>query len=251
MGYIIRLSIANIKLRKLRTALTIVGIMIGIMSIVTMLTTGLGAKKTMMEEVEKTGSTKEIVVYSVNTQRKDRLLTDEVVKQIEKMDNVAGVYPVIEVDGYEKISGFYGWSSISGVPKEYMEYLALKEGDIPEKNGSRPNLLLGGGMRSGLYNEKTWQQFDKSSKAKESLVGRRIDFVLEDADFMNNSNEEDSEETDNSEGTDESTKKSEDGVAKEEEDQEETEASAPTGPAGAGTGSGVRTGNGCLPRKGS
>ena len=79
MGYIIRLSLANIKLRKLRTVLTIIGIMIGIMSIVTMLTTGLGAKKTMLEDVEKNASSKEIIVTSVNTQRKDRLITDSVV----------------------------------------------------------------------------------------------------------------------------------------------------------------------------
>ncbi len=79
MGYIIRLSFANLKLRKLRTALTIVGIMIGIMSIVTMLTAGMGAKDTMIDEVEKVGNTREIVVYSISTSRKDLLLTDFVV----------------------------------------------------------------------------------------------------------------------------------------------------------------------------
>ena len=50
MGYIIKLSLSNIKLRKLRTVLTIVGIMIGVMSIVAMLTTGLNAKKAMLED---------------------------------------------------------------------------------------------------------------------------------------------------------------------------------------------------------
>jgi ABC-type antimicrobial peptide transport system permease subunit len=154
--------------------------MIGIMSIVTMLTTGLGAKKTMLEDVEKNASSKEIIVTSVNTQRKDRLITDAVVKKIEKIDNVAGVYPVIEADGDEKISGFVGWNAISGVPKEYMEYLTLKEGSFPEKNGSRPELLIGGGIRNSLYSEKTWQQFKKTTRGKESLVGKRMDFAVQD-----------------------------------------------------------------------
>lgn len=180
MGYIIRLSLANIKLRKLRTVLTIIGIMIGIMSIVTMLTTGLGAKKTMLEDVEKSASSKEIIVTSVNTQRKDRLITDSVVKKIEKLDNVAGVYPVIEAEGDEKISGFVGWNSISGVPEEYMDYLTLKEGSSPKKNGSRPELLIGGGIRNTLYSEKTWQQFKKTTRGKESLVGKRMDFAVQD-----------------------------------------------------------------------
>ena len=180
MGYIIRLSLANIKLRKLRTVLTIIGIMIGIMSIVTMLTTGLGAKKTMLEDVEKNASSKEIIVTSVNTQRKDRLITDSVVKKIEKLDNVAGVYPVIEAEGDEKISGFVGWNSISGVPEEYMDYLTLKEGSSPKKNGSRPELLIGGGIRNSLYSEKTWQQFIKTTRGKESLIGKRMDFAVQD-----------------------------------------------------------------------
>ena len=86
MGYMIRFSMANMKVRKLRTVLTIMGIMIGIMSIVTMLTTGIGAKKTMLEEVEKSGSTREIYVYTESRNRKDRLLTDVTVKKIEKLD---------------------------------------------------------------------------------------------------------------------------------------------------------------------
>ncbi len=178
MGYIIRLSFANIKLRKLRTTLTIVGIMIGVMSVVTMLIIGLGAKSAMMDEVEKTGSTREIVIYSKATDRKDRLLTDSIVTKIEKLDNVTGVYPVITADGQEKISGFMSWSSITGVPTEYMELLNIKEGDLPEKNGSRPRLLVGNGLRSMLFNIKTWQLFSDSLKSEESFVGKKMDFAL-------------------------------------------------------------------------
>ena len=180
MGYLIRLSFANIKLRKLRTVLTIVGIMIGVMSIVTMLTTGLSAKKTMMENVEKTGSTKEIHVYSTSTDRKDRLLTDSVISKLEKLDNVTGVYPVLSIDGQEKLSGFIGWNSITGVPEEYMEFLSLKEGETPEKNGSRPQLLVGNGIRYSLYNRKTWALFNDSVNGDDSFLGKKMDFALDD-----------------------------------------------------------------------
>lgn len=183
MGTMIRLSFANIKLRKLRTVLTIVGIMIGVMSIVTMLTTGLGAKKTMIENVEKTGSTKEIKVYSTNIQRKDRLLTDSTVTKIEKLDNVEGVYPVLTVEGFNKLSGYVGWNAITGVPVEYMEHLNLKEGEVPVNNGSRPQLLIGNGVRSAFYNRKTWALMSESVQGESSLLGKKMDFALNDYSY--------------------------------------------------------------------
>ncbi len=191
MGYIIRLSLANMKVRKLRTVLTIAGIMIGIMSIVTMLTIGLNAKKTMLEELEKTGSTREITVFAENRGRKDKLLTDSVVKRIEKLDHVSGVYPVLEAEGQEKYSGFVGWNSISGVPLEYMELLSLEEGQLPKRNGSRPELLVDKGVRTYLYNEKTWQFFKDSTKGAEPLAGKKMDFRLEiDPDLFDDRIEE-------------------------------------------------------------
>ncbi|MBR6402085.1 MAG: ABC transporter permease [Eubacterium sp.] len=200
MGYIIRLSIANIKLRKLRTALTIVGIMIGIMSIVTMLTIGLGAKKSMLEEVEKNGSFKEIQVSSLNKQRKDRIITDSVVKKIGKLDNVDGVYPVIRIQGNAKLSGYMYFGEISGVPVEYMQNLTLKEGELPAKNGSRPELLVGNGIRYFMFNEKTWQLFSDSSKMNDSLVGKRFDYETEKVD---NGSPSDAESTESEEGEEE------------------------------------------------
>ena len=178
MGYIIKLSLSNIKLRKLRTVLTIVGIMIGVMSIVAMLTTGLNAKKAMMEDVEKSGSTKEIIIYPQSLSRKDRLITDSAISKLEKLDHVDGVYPVLTADGEEKIGGFIAWENIEGVPTEYMNYLCLKEGTVPERNGFRPELLIGNGLRSSLYNEKTWQQLSKSVKKDDMLVGKKMDFAL-------------------------------------------------------------------------
>ena len=178
MGYIIKLSLSNIKLRKLRTVLTIVGIMIGVMSIVAMLTTGLNAKKAMLEDVEKSGSTKEIIIYPQSLSRKDRLITDSAISKLEKLDHVDGVYPVLTADGQEKIGGFIAWENIEGVPTEYMNYLCLKEGNVPERNGFRPELLIGNGLRSSLYNEKTWQQLSKSVKKDDMLVGKKMDFAL-------------------------------------------------------------------------
>ena len=224
MGYIIRLSFANLRLRKLRTALTIVGIMIGIMSIVTMLTAGMGARDAMVDEVEKVGNTREIVVYSINTSRKDLLLTDSVVSKFEKLDDVVGVYPVLEANGTEKMGTYTGFNSLVGVPKEYMETLTLSDGVIPESNGSRPKLLVGKGIKDNLFNEKTFIQFSESTKGNDSLVGKRIDFELQEK--IDKSKDKEDEESNDSSSDSSSEKESENNSDKESEDESEDKASS-------------------------
>ena len=179
MGYIIKLSLENLKQRKLRTALTITGIMIGIMSILTMLTAGMGAKKTMIEEVEKSGNTREIYVSSANSERYDMIITDAVIKKLEKLDKVTGVYPVLRVPGQQKMGTYIGFSDILGVPEEYMEMLPLQEGKKPSSEGIRPELLAGKGVRDSLYNVKTWIPYAESDMGEKTLAGKKIDLEMQ------------------------------------------------------------------------
>ena len=194
MGYIFRLSFANLKLRKLRTVLTIVGIMIGIMSVVTMLTAGIGARRAMVEQVEKVGSTREIHVYSTDTTRKDRILTDSTVLKFEKLGNVTDVYPVVSLDGTEKMGSFMGYNAILGVPAEYMESLKVAEGEYPKQNGSRPQILAGLGSRYVFYNDRTGQVYGESSKGTRSLAGQRLEFKLMPMDIPKDEESEDRED---------------------------------------------------------
>ncbi len=194
MGYIFRLSFANLKLRKLRTVLTIVGIMIGIMSVVTMLTAGIGARRAMVEQVEKVGSTREIHVYSTDTTRKDRILTDSTVLKFEKLGNVTDVYPVVSLDGTEKMGSFMGYNAILGVPAEYLESLKVAEGKYPKQNGSRPQILAGLGSRYVFYNDRTGQIYGESSKGTRSLAGQRLEFKLMPMDIPKDEESEDRED---------------------------------------------------------
>ncbi len=177
MGYIIRLSIANLKQRKLRTALTVLGIMIGIMSIVTMLTAGMGAKTALVDEIEMSWDTRMIIVTSLDTTRKDMLITDSTITKLQKLDKVDVVYPVLEAGGKEKIGNYYGFMSIVGVPSEYLETLGADKGSIPKANGARPELLIGNGFGHVLYNEKTWVSYADSVKGDKPFVGKKMDFI--------------------------------------------------------------------------
>ena len=59
-----RMSSGNLKRRKLRTFLTVLGVVIGTASIVVMISLGLGLQKSMYEDIEKSGGLTEIEVSS-------------------------------------------------------------------------------------------------------------------------------------------------------------------------------------------
>ena len=59
---LLRMSISSLKRRKLRTFLTVLGVVIGTASIVVMISLGLGLQESMYAEVEKNGGTTGITV---------------------------------------------------------------------------------------------------------------------------------------------------------------------------------------------
>ena len=64
MGWIWHLCLMNMKRRKIRTFLTVLGVMIGVISVVALMSVGLGVKKEMIDSVVDSGSVNQIKVYS-------------------------------------------------------------------------------------------------------------------------------------------------------------------------------------------
>ena len=60
---LLRMSINNLRRRKLRTGLTVLGVVIGTASIVVMVSLGIGLKEITVEQYESSGSLTKIEVY--------------------------------------------------------------------------------------------------------------------------------------------------------------------------------------------
>lgn len=60
---LLSMSISNLLRRKLRTILTVLGVVIGTASIVVMLSLGLGLRRSTLEQIEKAGGLTTITVY--------------------------------------------------------------------------------------------------------------------------------------------------------------------------------------------
>ena len=90
-------SVKSLKRRRLRTLLTILGVVIGTASVVTMLSLGYGMEKMTEDMYASYGSMNMIEVmtpYGDDTKQ----LTDKVTAEIEKLPHVKFVSPVLMTD---------------------------------------------------------------------------------------------------------------------------------------------------------
>lgn len=101
---ILEQSLRNLFRRRLRTLLTMLGVVIGTAAIVVTLSLGAGAEKAQMETLEKTTNLKLIEVYpyysygsGADDGRKVTKITDSVIADIRSMAGVDAVTPLVNV----------------------------------------------------------------------------------------------------------------------------------------------------------
>ena len=149
------MSLSSLFKRKVRTVLTVLGVLIGTTSIVLMVGLGIGMKQTLLEEMESYGSLLAITVMlpdeydSGNSKGEERHLGEEQVELLSHIEHVTSVDPVLDCTVF-LFSGRYraAWS-IQGVTQEYLarQNIVLGAGHLPEKNGELElvygNALLG------------------------------------------------------------------------------------------------------------
>ena len=118
------MSITNLWKRKLRTVLTVLGVVIGITSIVVMVALGNGLKESMMENISSYSSITQIEVSSgqswnsSGTQTEERLLNDELVNTLKSMEHVVDVYPQLNVSVIAKSGKYMSYMDITGMTQE-------------------------------------------------------------------------------------------------------------------------------------
>ncbi len=134
-------SLQNLLRRKLRSLLTMLGVVIGTAAIVVTMSLGAGAEKAQMEALESTTNLKLIQVYpfygyenSAASQRRVTSITDGVLNDVRRMEGVAAVTPLVNV----WMSGQFILST-GKYENEYCQILAVQPEDFakiqPLKSG--------------------------------------------------------------------------------------------------------------------
>ena len=140
---ILGMSLINLWRRKMRTVLTVLGVIIGTSSIVVMLSLGIGLKEAMLEQVGSAGGLTEIIVSSdADYGTDDLLLSDDTIDTFMNIENVENVEPQIWYMMPVQAGKYENNFTIVGVSDEYLENIELEEGKLP-KSGSTLSMIAG------------------------------------------------------------------------------------------------------------
>lgn len=153
----ISMSVGNLLRRKLRTFLTMLGVLIGTSSIVAMLSIGIGMQELVMAEYSSYGGITQITVLesmsdSGNAADDSIKLTDTNVESFSKIDHVASVEPVLTFDVTMSQGKFTGWGQLKSVSAEYLAEKKVEQGELPQATGgSKLEVLAGNTVITNFY----------------------------------------------------------------------------------------------------
>ena len=163
---LLSMSLGSLFKRKVRTILTILGVIIGTTSIVVMISLGIGMKQSMLEQVEQYGSLTQISVRTENyfgggdsKDTEQKFLDDALVEQLSMLDYVKSVDPILSTSIVLK-SGIYenNYVDVIGMSPEAFNGMNIKieEGVLPT-DPDKLEFFYGNMVITGFMNSKTHQ----------------------------------------------------------------------------------------------
>lgn len=153
------MSVNNLRRRKLRTGLTVLGVVIGTASIVVMVSLGIGLKEMTVEQYASFGSLTLINVYApYNGNSEDaesNYITDDTIKSLERLPHVDFVSPYLSTYVNMRQGIYEGSSQLVGMNQRALQDIKLDAGTVPSPNADTMGLIVGPMLSRNFYNAKT------------------------------------------------------------------------------------------------
>lgn len=192
---LLRMSISSLKRRKLRTFLTVLGVVIGTASIVVMISLGLGLQESMYAEVEKNGGTTGITVTGKESsgmypggssdEEGKKYITDDVIKELRTLGNVKSVEPVYNLSAIALKGRYEGSVELCGMTPEGIQSLNLEleaGGRLPDPGSAQLELLYGNAVLSNFYDKGTGKTYWDTGEAPDIDLKNDSLFLILDQD---------------------------------------------------------------------
>ncbi len=195
LGDLLGMSLSSLFKRKVRTILTVLGVVIGTTSIVVMISLGIGMKQTMLDEMENYGSLTAITVNQGGMDRmmdggssssktnEDGYLTDALVETLSTMEHVVSVDPLLTADVIIKSKGYMTWNQVTGVTEKYLkaQNLDIGDGHLPIDT-DKLEFFYGNTIIEQMFNEKTRKSYWETGELPDIDWMKDQIFVIFDTD---------------------------------------------------------------------
>ncbi|NMB43151.1 MAG: ABC transporter permease [Clostridiales bacterium] len=203
---LLSMSISSLFRRKLRTILTVLGVMIGTASIVVMVSLGLGLNKTTMDQIKEQGGLTAINVHTsfgypmpymegkssmgnVGGDSEQVQLDEANLALIAAIPHVEIVSPVLNYSVLAKQGSYEGYLSFRGMTLEALEKLdiPLAEGRLPLPGNTEVEMVMGNQMIYNFYDTRnTMGYYDPENLPDIDFMNSPL-FVIYDMDAYYNS----------------------------------------------------------------
>ncbi len=125
------MALRNLKNRKTRTRLTVIGVIIGTCAIIIMVSIGVGIDKMVTEQYSSDSSLNKVTVYEGYAEEggRDIPLDDKALEFLQSVEHVEMVVPIIDAGSYVTITrGKYSmqYAEIKGIDFDAMEKIGFK-----------------------------------------------------------------------------------------------------------------------------
>ncbi len=179
MKFIMHLTIQNIKRRRARTILTLLGVMIGVVAVVSLLSLGMGVKRELLQGYGDDASIRQITAQmQENNQNKKMLLTDHTIEKLAKLDKVANVYPRYEVFANIQVGQYTAYTNLVGIPSEQLSAIALTDASSLSEHARKPEMVIGNAMGYMFFHDNTMTSYQDGDGDLNKWIGEKAKVSL-------------------------------------------------------------------------
>lgn len=188
---LIKMGLRNLKRRKARTALTVIGVVIGTISIMVMISIGLGMNKNFQEQIMKLGSLTTVTIQKFgydenanngNGQSYEQKIDENLLKTLETLEHVKYVTPILETGLNLTCGKFEAYATLYGINVEALEGLDIpgaSYGEYPTESGSE-TLIVGSRILENFYNPYSrYGETKEVDPLKEKIIFKLNDWNYE------------------------------------------------------------------------
>lgn len=213
---LLRMSINSLRRRKLRTFLTVLGVLIGTASIVVMISLGLGMQQSLYQEVEQSGGLTSITVTGTDdgdgmmsdstgsNDQSEKRIDDQLVEKISKLDHVKLASPIYETSVILLKGPYIANVQLQGMTPEGLkaQSIDLGEGTLPKTGTGKLDLVFGNGVITDFYEKGSGNGYYDTGEAPNINLMKDSMFLITDTENYDTDNGAAFGESTDSSGTD-------------------------------------------------
>lgn len=195
---LLRMSSSNLRRRKLRTFLTVLGVVIGTASIVVMISLGLGLQQAMYQEIEEYGGLTTINVSGANgegdmmmysssdesEEESEEYIDDECVAMLSELDHVISAQPVYTMSVMLLKGSYEGYAELMAMTPEGLleRKIELSQGTLPNRNSGQLEFVYGNTVLMNFQEKGTGNSYWETGELPNIDLAKDSLFLILDQD---------------------------------------------------------------------